>query len=72
MNFETHPYHSLFLLGFRVRAGYGEPVNRVGECEDIMKLFSAMTGVMARRLGRFGGIDRTGNQNVSKRCEGAL
>ena len=32
-----------------------------------MKLFSALAGVMARRLGRLGRIDRTGDQNVSNR-----
>ena len=32
-----------------------------------MKLLSALAFVMARRLGRFGGNDLTGNQNVRSR-----
>ena len=46
----------------------GARQNRVVAWEVKMKLVF----VMARRLGRLGGIDRTGNQNVPKRCEGAF
>ena len=57
--------YSLSLFGL---SGLGRATGRtirVVKLEDTMKLFSALAGVMARRLGRLGRIDRTGDQNVS-------
>ena len=59
--------YSLSLFGL---LGLGRATGRtirVVKLEDTMKLLSALAGVMARRLGRLGRIDRTGDQNVSKR-----